>query len=144
MKVLLALMLVSALAISSDPKQKGNIKVCQAYIDQAKKFRATMKDDALSQHTFNFYKEKVRVHCGTLIAKNDKFERKSFTEMMMKSDKTTTVACKRAITMASNYSKNEDQSQLIIAAHKENIVDNCGTLVASHVSSYCLYDESQE
>lgn len=141
MKILLTLVLITSFAISAE-KKKENIEVCKTYIDQAQKFKKSMGDDELSKQTLEFYKEKMYVHCGSVTAKT-KFERKSFVKMMMKEDKTTTVACKKSIKMASNYSQSKEQSSLIIAAHKENIVDNCGALVASHVSSYCLYDESK-
>jgi hypothetical protein len=101
-----------------------------------------MGNDEMSKKTLAFYEEKRKVFCGNLASKV-KFEKKSFLEMMAKNGKNTVKECKEAIDMASAYSKTKNQSALIMAAHKENIVDNCGAVVASHVASYCLWDEAQ-
>lgn len=127
--------------VATAPKGKS-LKVCQSYIEQAQAYKKTMGTDEVSKKTFEFYKEKMFVHCGSIVSKV-KFEKKSFVKMMAKNEKTTTTECKMAIDMAGKYSENDTQSEIIVAAHKENIVDNCGTLVASHVSSYCLYDENK-
>jgi hypothetical protein len=137
MKMILTVLLMTTFALHAD---KGSIEVCKSYISQVKEFKATMGNDKLAQETLNFYKNKMQVHCGDLSSKT-KFERKSFVELMMKDEKTTTAECKQSIEMASKYSETKNQSALIVAAHKENIVDNCGSLVASHVSAYCLYGD---
>ena len=142
MKKLVIIALLSAFGMAEAitiPKGQS-FKVCQSYIDQAREFKKTMGEDEISKKTFAFYKEKMYVHCGSIVSKK-KFEKKSFVEMMAKNKKTTTAECRMAIDMAAKYSENSTQTDLIVAAHKENIVDNCGTLVASHVSSYCLFDE---
>ena len=144
MKKLIIIALLSALGmaeVSTATKDKS-LKVCQSYIEQAKAFKKTMGTDEVSKKTFAFYKEKMFVHCGSIVSKV-KFEKKSFAAMMAKNEKTTTEECKMAIAMAGKYSENDTQSEMIVAAHKENIVDNCGTLVASHVSSYCLHEEAR-
>ena len=136
--------LVGALSMTvmATAKEGKSIKVCESYIKQTKSFKKTMGNDKVSLETLAFYKEKMLVHCGNIASKR-KFEKKSFLKMMMKDGKTTTAECKMAIDMASKYSETPEQEALIVAAHKENIVDKCGTLVASHVSSYCLYDEAE-
>jgi len=142
MKKLLLIALLSTFAMSEavETKLGKYTKICKAYIDEAKTYQSTMGNDPLSKETFEFYKNKVRIHCGTLASK-PKFEKKSFTELMMKSDVKDKKACKLAIDMASKYSKGDTQSSLMIAAHKENIADKCGSIMAAHVSNYCLHGE---
>jgi len=144
MKKLIMITLVGALSmtVTATAKEGKSFKVCQSYIEQTKAFKKTMGDDKVSLETLAFYKEKMLVHCGNIVSKT-KFEKKSFSKMMMKNEKTTTAECRMAIDMASKYSEAPNQAALIVAAHKENIVDKCGTLVASHISSYCLYDEAK-
>jgi len=139
MKMILTVLLMMTTFAIAD---KGSIKVCKAYIEQVKEFKANMSDDKLSQDTLNFYKEKMLVHCGNLASKK-KFEKKEFAEMMAKDSNKTTAECREAIEMASKYSEGKGQSSLIVAAHKENIADNCGSLMASHVSAYCLYGDEE-
>jgi len=142
MKKVLFIILLGTLVMAEGTQAKMGkyTQICKAYIDEAKAYQATMGDDPLSKKTFEFLKDKVRVHCGTLVSK-PKFEKKSFSELMKKGNVKDTKACREAIDMASKYSKTKNQSALLIAAHKENIADKCGTLVAAHVSAFCLYDE---
>ncbi|MCF6243727.1 MAG: hypothetical protein L3J43_01675 [Sulfurovum sp.] len=142
MKKLLLIALLSTFAMSEVTQSRLGkyTQICKSYIDEAKVFQATMGDDALSKQTFEFYKDKVRIHCGTLVAK-PKFEKKSFIELMVKSEVKDKKSCKLAIDMASKYSKGPSQSSLMIAAHKENIADKCGSVMAAHVSNYCLHKE---
>lgn len=140
--LLITLLMTYSMSIVSDSEKNKHIEVCKSYITQAKAYKATMGTDALAQETFAFYKDKVTIHCGDLSSKA-KFERKSFSELMMKSNVKDKQACKLAIDIASKYSRSEHQSKIIIAAHKENIADKCGTLMAGHVSNYCLYGEDK-
>ena len=139
---MITLVSVLSMTITATAKEGKSFKVCQSYIDQTKAFKETMGDDKVSQETLEFYKKKMLVHCGDIVSKT-KFEKKSFSDMMIKNENTTTAECRMAIDMASKYSEAPTQKAIIVAAHKENIVDNCGTLVASHISSYCLYDEAK-
>ena len=142
MKKLLLIAVLSTFAMSevAETKLGKYTKICKAYIAEAKAFQTSMGDDEISKQTFEFHKDKVRIHCGTLMAKT-KFEKKSFTELMIKSDVKDKKACKLAIDMASKYSKDDTQSSLMIATHKENIADKCGSIMAAHVSNYCLHEE---
>ena len=144
MKKLTIIALLCALGLSQATanNQDKSLKVCQSYIAEAQTFKKTMGDDEMSHATLNFYKEKMLIHCGRIVAKT-KFEKKSFSEMMMKSEINTTKECRQAIDMAGIYSENPTQSEVIVAAHKENIADKCGTLMAGHVSSYCLFGEDK-
>ena len=140
--VIIALLCTFGISKTVANSQDKSLKVCQSYISEAKAFEKTMTDDEMSQATLNFYKEKILVHCGRIVAKT-KFEKKSFSEMMMKSESSTKKECRQAIDMAGAYSKKAMQSEIIVAAHKENIADKCGTLVAGHVSSYCLFGDDK-
>lgn len=138
--IIVALLSTFGMAESLTATKEKSISICESYINQAKTFEKTMKQDDISKKTLAFYKEKMLVHCGRMTSKTE-FEKKSFSELMMKSDQSTVPECRMAIEMASAYSKNKEQSEIIVAAHRENIADNCGSLVASHVSAYCLYGE---
>lgn len=140
--IIVALLSAFGMADAFTATKEKSTSVCQSYIDQTKAFEKTMKQDEVSKKTLAFYKEKMLVHCGNMTSKT-KFEKKQFAEMMSKNEKTTVPECRMAIDMASAYSKNKVQSELIVAAHRENIADNCGPLVASHVSAYCLYGEEE-
>jgi len=142
MKKLLLIALLSTFAMSEVAQTRLGkyTQICKSYIDEAKAFQETMGDDEISKKTFEFYKDKVRIHCGTIASKT-KFEKKSFVKLMVKENVEDKEACKLSIDMASKYSKGKSQSSLLIAAHKENIADKCGSIVAAHVSGFCLYDE---
>ncbi len=140
--MLVALLSVFAMAEVVNTTKVKSISVCEAYINQTKAFEKTMKQDDVSKKTLAFYKEKMLVHCGSMTSKV-KFEKKQFAEMMSKDENTTVPECRMAIDMASAYSKNKVQSELIVAAHRENIADNCGSIVASHVSAFCLYGDEE-
>jgi predicted solute-binding protein len=142
MKKVALLLASSLLLVTSLFAEKTSTEICQTYIKQVKDYKKSMGNDEMSKKTLAFYEEKRTVFCGNLAAKVE-FEKKSFLEMMAKSKKNTTKECKEAIDMASAYSKTKNKSALIFAAHKENIVDNCGRLVASHVTAYCLWDEAK-
>jgi len=142
MKKLLLIALLSTFAMSEVAQTRLGkyTQICKSYIDEAKAFQETMGTDEISKQTFEFYKDKVRIHCGTIASKT-KFEKKSFVKLMVKENVEDKEACKLSIDMASKYSKGKNQSSLLIAAHKENIVDKCGSIVAAHVSGFCLYGE---
>ena len=142
MKNILLLVTAMLFAVTQLSAEGKSTEVCKTYIDQVRSFKHTMKNDEVSKKTLAFYENKMKIHCGNIVSKK-KFEKKSFIEMMAKKDNKTTAECRQAIDMASEYSKTKNQLPVIVAAHKENIADNCGTLVASHVSAYCLYDEAQ-
>jgi hypothetical protein len=140
--IIVALLSVFSMAETASVTKQKSVAVCQSYIDQTKEFKKTMGTDKVSQETFAFYKQKMLVHCGSIVSKV-KFEKQYFSEMMMKAEVNTVPECRMAIAMASKYSENKKQSSIIVAAHRENIADNCGSLVASHVSAYCLYGDEK-
>ena len=140
--IIATLLSVFSMAEVVNTTKVKSISVCESYVNQTKAFEKTMQQDEVSKQTLAFYKEKMLVHCGSMTSKV-KFEKKKFAEMMSKDENTTVPECRMAIDMASQYSKNKEQSELIVAAHRENIADNCGSIVASHVSSFCLYGDEE-
>lgn len=135
MKKLLMIALLSGIAMAST-----EVETCKTFINQAKTYQTTMKEDTLSEMTLSFYKDKVVAHCGNIVAK-EAYDKNFFANAMMKKTLTTTDNCKVAISMAKEY-KNAGtfSSKMIENAHKENIVDNCGTLVSAKSSAFCLFD----
>ena len=116
-----------------------SVETCKTYINEAKSFQDTMKQDKVSKATMAFYKDKVVAHCGNIASKMP-FEKNYFANVLMKKDTTTVSNCKLAIKMAKAYDKSGNTSPFIANAHKVNIADNCGTLVAKKTSAFCLFD----
>ena len=139
MKKLLMIALLSGIAMA-DTK----VETCKAFINQAQTYQETMKQDSkentASKMTLAFYKDKVVAHCGNIVAK-ETYDKNFFANAMMKKTVTTKDNCKLAINMAKEYKNTKTFSSKIIEnAHKENIVDNCGTLVSAKSSAFCLFD----
>ncbi len=133
MKKILLMALLTTFAMSST-----DVNTCKVFINQAHKYQETMKGDVLSKTTLAFYKEKIVAHCGNIVAKKT-YEKNFFAKAMMKDTVVTQENCKMAIKIAKNYKENtEFTSNIILDAYKENIVDNCGTLVAVEKPSYCF------
>ena len=140
MKKIIMTALVSALAlINVQAKDLTSIEACKTYINEAKSYQATMKSDKVSEATLAFYKDNVVAHCGNIVAKMP-YKKDFFAQALMKKDETTVSNCKTAIKMAHLYDNSADKSPFITNAHKFNIVDNCGTLVARKAPAFCLYD----
>ena len=140
MKKIIMTALVSALAlINVQAKDLTSIEACKTYINEAKSYQATMKSDKVSEATLAFYKDNVVAHCGNIAAKMP-YKKDFFAQALMKKEEATVSNCKIAIKMAQSYDNSADKSPYITNAHKINIVDNCGTLVARKAPSFCLVD----
>ncbi len=140
MKKIIITVLVSAIAlINVQATEPTNIDMCKTYIKEAKSYQETMKSDVLSEATLAFYKDNVVAHCGNIVAKVP-YEANFFALQLMKKDITSVNNCKLAIEMAKSYDNTADKSPFITHAHKINITDNCGTLVAKSPSGNCLFD----
>jgi hypothetical protein len=138
MNKLLILALLSGYVMAST-----SIETCKTFIKQAHVYQETMSHDALSEMTFSFYKDKVVAHCGGITAK-ETYHKNFFAQEMMKNIVGTQNTCKIAIGMAKEYQNTTKlTSKIIVNAHKENIADNCGTLVAKEAAVFCLYDIGQ-
>ncbi len=140
MKKIIIAALVSALAlINVQANDKTNIAECKIYINEAKSFQETMETNKVDQATFAFYKDKVVAHCGN-IASQAPYQKNFFAKALMKKDRATVNNCKTAIAMAHSYAENDNSSPFIAHAHKINITDNCGTLVAKKAPAFCFFD----
>ena len=118
---------------------QSDVEVCKTYINEAKTFQETMHKDNVSDATFAFYKDKVVAYCGNIASKMP-YEKNFFANELMKKDTTTVSNCKLAINMAKAYDESGHVSPFIAHAHKVNIADNCGTLVAKKAPAFCLFD----
>ncbi|MCF6184829.1 MAG: hypothetical protein L3J56_09455 [Bacteroidales bacterium] len=138
MKNILITVIIATLALVNIQAQ-DEIETCKTYISEAKSFQDTMHKDKVSDATLAFYKDKVVAYCGNIASKMP-FEKKFFANTLMKKDTTTVSNCKLAIEMAHAYDEGEHTSPFIANAHKVNMADNCGTLVAKKVPAFCLFD----
>jgi len=138
MKKLLIVTLMSVLAMVN-VQAESNVKMCKAFIEEAKTYQTTMKNDKLSQATLAFYKDEVVSFCGNIAAKMP-YEKNFFANVLMKSENANVNNCKKSIMMAKVYAETENKSFLITQAHKVNVVDNCGTLMAKKTPAFCLFD----
>ena len=140
MKKLIIAAIVSTLAlINVQANDKANIAECKIYINEAKSFQEMMGTNKVDQATFAFYKDKVVAHCGN-IASQAPYEKNFFAKALIKKDRATVNNCKTAIAMAQSYAENDNSSPFIANAHKINITDNCGTLVAKKAPAFCFFD----
>ena len=140
MKKIIIAALVSTLAlINVQANDKTNIEVCKTYINEAKSFQETMETNKIDEATFAFYKDQVVANCGNIVSK-ETYEKNFFAQALMKKDTATVNNCKTAIAMAHSYVDNDNSSAFIANAHKVNVVDNCGTLVAKKAPAFCFFD----
>ena len=140
MKKVLITAFLAMITMTNVQAQESNIDMCKTYIKEAKSFQTTMDTNKVSQATLAFYKDKVVAHCGNIVAKVP-FERNFFAKALMKNDTATINNCKLAINMAKAYDVSANKSPFIANAHKVNMADNCGTLVAKKSPAFCLYDK---
>ncbi len=138
MKNILILALLATVGLLNAQAQ-DTISECKTYINEAKDFQKTMHKNKVSEATLAFYKDKVVVHCGNITSKMP-YEKNFFANVLMKKDITTVSNCKLAIKMAKAYDKSTHKSPFIANAHKVNMADNCGTLVAKKIPAFCLFD----
>ncbi len=139
MKKLLIITLMSVLAMVSAQAESSNVEMCKTFIEKAKSYQSTMKEDKVSQATFAFYKDEVVGHCANIAAKMP-YKKDFFAAALMKTDHADVNDCKLSIKMAQAYAETKEKSFIITHAHKVNIADNCGTLVAKKTPSFCLFD----
>ena len=139
MKKIIIAALVSTLAFINVQAQEINTDTCKTYISEAKSFQETMGTSKVDQATFAFYKDQVVANCGN-IASQAPYEKNFFAKALMKKDNATVNNCKTAIAMAQNYVETDNSSPFIANAHKVNIADNCGTLVAKKAPAFCFFD----
>jgi len=138
MKTILTLTILLLTGIQSLSAQTQNTQACKTFIAEGKAYQNTLlvgKVDA----TLAFYKENIATHCGSIVAKIQ-YETNFVPKLMLKETASTVYGCKTSIKIAQNYQGNENFDARVMDAHKENIADNCGTLVAEVKSAFCLFD----
>ena len=139
MKNIIIMTMISILATINVQAETTNVETCKTFIEKAKTYQSTMKDDKDSKATLAFYKDEVVGQCGNIASKMT-YKKNFFASALMKKDVATVNNCKMLIKMAKNYAESTDQSFIIANAHKVNVVDNCGTLVAKKAPAFCLFD----
>lgn len=139
MKKIILVTMMSILAMVNVQAETTNVEMCKTFIEKAKTYQATMKDDEVSKATLAFYKDEVVGQCGNIASKMT-YEKNFFASALMKKDTSTVNNCKLSIKMAKAYAETTDKSFIVTHAHKVNVVDNCGTLVAKKAPAFCFFD----
>ena len=140
MKKILLMTFIAILALTNTQAEETNVEVCKTYINEAKNFQTTMETNKVSEATLAFYKDQVVAHCGNIASKMS-YEKNFFAQALIKKENTTVSNCKLAIKMAKSYDSSANISPFIANAHKINVVDNCGTLMAKKSPAFCLFDK---
>ncbi|MDQ7046893.1 MAG: hypothetical protein Q9M39_04475 [Sulfurovum sp.] len=138
-KVIIAALVTTLAFINVQAYDKTSVEVCKTYISEAKSFQETMKTNKIDEATFAFYKDQVVANCGSIASKLP-YEKSFFALALIEKDKATVTNCKTAIAIAHSYVDNDNSSAFIANAHKINVIDNCGTLVAKKTPAFCLFD----
>lgn len=139
MKKILTIALLSVMALTSAQAKDSNVEMCKTYIAEAQKFQAAKETNIISEATMAFYKDQIVAHCGNIVAKVP-YQKDFFATQFMKHDAVSLSSCKLAIKMAKAYSDSENVTPFMTNAHKINVTDNCGTLVAKKPAAFCLFD----
>ncbi len=139
MKKLVIMAIASVLALSNVQASDTNVETCKTYIKEAKSFKETMKHTNIDEATLAFYKDNVVSYCGSIAAKMS-YKKDFFAQQIMKKDVSTVSNCKLAINMAKTYVESGHTTPFIEHAHKLNVADNCGSLVAKKSPAFCLFD----
>lgn len=152
MKNILFMAMVTILATLNVQAENSSVERCKAFIKEAKAYQSTMEqkayqskaeDDYISKATLAFYKDEVVAECGNIASKMP-FDKNYFANALMKQEKASVYHCKRSIDIAKKYAESSNKSFMITQAHKVNIADNCGTLMAKKAPVFCLFDVTDE
>ena len=139
MKNVIIITLLSILATINVQAEPTNVETCKAFIQKAKSYQSTMKQDDISRATLAFYKDEVVGHCGNIAAKMP-YDQNFFVNALMKKEDASVYHCKMAIDIAKSYEEAKDKSSIIANAHKVNVIDNCGTLMAKQTPLFCPFE----
>ncbi len=139
MKNLIITAMISILATINVQAETSNTEVCKTFIEKAKSYQSTMKQDDVSRMTLAFYKDEVVGHCGNIASKMP-YDKNYFANELMKNDTASVYNCKMSIEIAKSYADTNDKSFIIANAHKVNVIDNCGTLMAKKAPVFCNFD----
>jgi len=139
MKNILIMAMMTILATLNLQAENSNVESCKAFIKEAQSYQSTMKQDNISKATLAFYKDEVVGHCGSIASKMP-YDKNYFANALTKKQNESVFTCKKSIEMAKTYAQTANKSFLVTQAHKENVISNCGTLVAKKASAFCLFD----
>lgn len=139
MKKIIIMAMISILATINVQAETTDVEMCKTFIEKAKSYQSTMKEDKVSKATLAFYKDEVVGHCGSIASKMP-YDKKFFAKALMKKDVASVNNCKMSIKIAKSYRETEDESFIIAQAHKVNVIDNCGTLMAKKAPVFCFFD----
>jgi hypothetical protein len=137
MKKLLIITATLIAMIQNISATENNLKMCKTFIKQGTAYQSTLKNQTVNNATLTFYKNNVVSHCGSIIARVQ-YEKEFFPQFVVKNIISSIQGCKTSIKIAKHY-KDSASNKEILNAYKENIVDNCGTLVAKTQASFCLF-----
>jgi len=146
MKKILLMAFIATLALTNTQAEETSTDICKTYIKEAHIFQSTNKKSEATDATLDFYKDKIVSHCGNITSK-ETYNRDLFAQSIMKKEVNSAENCKLAINMAKSYDQSANKSSFMTDAHKVNIADNCGTLVAKKAPAFCLFsavDNSKE
>ena len=131
--------MISILATINVQAETSNVEMCKAFIQKAKSYQSTMKQDDISRATLAFYKDEVVGHCGNIASKMP-YDQNFFAKALMKEEKASVYHCKMSIDIAKSYEESKEKSMIIANAHKVNVIDNCGTLMAKKAPLFCPFE----
>ncbi|WP_309496547.1 hypothetical protein [Sulfurovum sp.] len=139
MKKIIIMAIISMIATINVQAETKNTEMCKTFINKAKSYQSTMKNDDVSKATLAFYKDEVVGQCGNIASKMT-YEKNFFAKALMKKDAASVNNCKMSIQIAKKYDETANKSFIITNAHKVNVIDNCGTLVAKKAPAFCFFD----
>jgi hypothetical protein len=140
MKTILTLTVILLAGMQNLSAQTQMIEACKTFIVQGKAYQSTLKvSEAQADATLVFYKKNIVANCGNLVAKVQ-YKMDFFPELMVKDTEATLQRCKTSIKIAKEHQSENAFDKKVFEAHKENIIDNCGTLVAKTTPAFCLFD----
>jgi len=139
MKKIITVAIASIMAMVNLQAETSNVEMCKTFIKEAKQYQDTMKNDKMSNATLAFYKAKVVSHCGAIVAKVQ-YEENFLSKLIGKDTLASVDSCKVSIAIAKTYVASDAHNFKVLEAYKENVVDNCGTLVSKKAPAFCLFD----
>ena len=85
MKKIIIMALLSILATINVQAESTDVEMCKTFIEKAKSYQSTMKEDKESKATLAFYKDEVVGHCGNIASKMP-YDQKFFANALIKKE----------------------------------------------------------
>lgn len=139
MKTILTLTILLLAGMQNLSAETNDLALCKTFIEKGKAYKNTLENTKSEDATLAFYKENIISHCGSIVARVQ-YQLDFFPQLMVKKRSTTIGKCKTSIKIAKSYKASDTIDNEVIKAFKENIVDNCGTLVTTTEADFCLFD----